>query len=162
MPHSQLWRCQYGQTHNLTNHSYTDAFTARSPVQLKKYEIRSHVTKISISSGEEEEEGERHSSWGKPRYSLCRAQYSGAERGELVTRKKEKVCRDVFSRHTKNESDGARPAGTSRLQTRIQGERMGGGVSALFSLRLSKTNYTLQCCPAASSSNGKISIFILL
>lgn len=48
----------------------------------------------------------------------------------------QKVCRDVFSRHTKNESDGARPAGTSRLQTQIRGERDGRRRSpALFSLR---------------------------
>lgn len=47
----------------------------------------------------------------------------------------QKVCRDVFSRHTKNESDGARPAGTSRLQTQIRGERDGRRRSpALFSL----------------------------
>lgn len=34
----------------------------------------------------------------------------------------QKVCRDVFSRHTKNESDGARPAGTSAdTDTRREG-----------------------------------------
>lgn len=73
------------------------------------------------------------------------------------------MCRDVFSRHTKNESDGARPAGTSRLQTQIRGESDGRRSPALFSLH--QYDYTLQRCPAASSSsssNGKISIFILL
>lgn len=102
------------RTHSQPDDCYRRMFAAPPAAQLET------LNKETASAEE-----------GKPRYSLHRAEYSGAE---LVTRKTRK-CVEMFLAGTQRMSQTALGL-LGRLQTQIRGERDGRRRSpALFSLR---------------------------